>query len=85
MVKSKKLTREDILEKKRIAERARYQRLKSDPTKFAEQCEKEKLKSQKKKEEGKVKLVKDVTPREVSLARKRWRENVAASMKKTKR
>ncbi|VEN34221.1 unnamed protein product [Callosobruchus maculatus] len=47
-----------------------------------EQCEKEKLKSQKKKEEGKVKLVKDMTPREVSLARKRWRENVAAFRKR---
>ncbi|VEN37577.1 unnamed protein product [Callosobruchus maculatus] len=49
MAKSKKLTREDILEKKSIAERAHYQRLKSDPIKFAEQREKEKIEISKEK------------------------------------
>lgn len=40
--------REEILEKKRIAERLRYQRLKNDPQKREEKKEKERKKYQKK-------------------------------------
>lgn len=78
MAKTPKKSREEILEKKRIAERARYQRIKNDRQKYTEQKEKERLKYLKKKEEGKVKAAKDMTPRENREARKRWRRNVKA-------
>ena len=84
MAKAKKLTREEILEKKRQAEPARYQRIKNDPAKRSELQEKERLKYLRKKEQGKVKAAKGMTPRENRLARKRWRENVAAYRRRQK-
>ena len=62
--KKKKLSREELLQKKREAERLRYQKRKNYPQKSEEMREKEKLKYQKKKEKGLRKLVKDMTPRE---------------------
>lgn len=47
MAKRKKMTREGILDKKRKAERARYEKIKRDPVKYEEQRQKEKLKYQK--------------------------------------
>lgn len=78
MTKLKKMTREEMLEKKRKAERVRYDKIKRDPLKYEEQKQKEKIKYQKKKESGQVKAAKDMTPRENRLARKRWRDNVKA-------
>ncbi|VEN36771.1 unnamed protein product, partial [Callosobruchus maculatus] len=72
--KTKKLSREELLQKKREAERLRYQRRKNDPQKREEMREKEKLKYQKKKEKGLRKLVKDMTPREHRSALKNWKE-----------
>nr|CAH7719872.1 unnamed protein product [Callosobruchus chinensis] len=72
--KKKKLSREELLQKKREAERLRYQRRKNDPQKREEMREKEKLKYQKKKEKGLRKLVKDMTPREHRSALKKWKE-----------
>lgn len=72
--KKKKQTREERLEKKRQAERLRYQRLKRDPVKNAELKEKEKEKYIKKKEKGLIKSVKDMTEREQRAIRKIWRE-----------
>lgn len=62
--RKKKLSREELLQKKRDAERQRYEKRKNDPQKREEMREKEKLKYQKKKEKGLRKLVKDMTPRE---------------------
>ncbi|CAG9577518.1 unnamed protein product [Danaus chrysippus] len=67
-------TREEILEQKRIAEQLRYQRLKNDPQKLEEMKEKERLKYQKKKEKGSIKLVKDMSRREHKAAKKTWKE-----------
>ena len=39
MAPRKKLTREERLEKKRVAERLRYQRIKNYPEKYAQQKE----------------------------------------------
>lgn len=71
----KKLSREELLQKKREAERLRYQRRKNDPLKRQEMREKEKLKYQKKKDKGLRKLVKDMTPREHRAALKKWKEH----------
>ncbi|CAG9574155.1 unnamed protein product [Danaus chrysippus] len=67
-------TREEILEQKRIAVQLRYQRLKNDPQKLEEMKEKERLKYQKKKEKGSIKLVKDMSRREHKAAKKTWKE-----------
>lgn len=69
-----KQTREERLEKKRIAERLRYQRIKSDPIKLARLKEKERRNYLKKKETGKLKSVKNMTPREQRAIRKIWVE-----------
>lgn len=73
--KKKKLSREELLQKKREAERLRYERRKNDPVKREQMREKEKLKYQKKKENGLRKLVKDMTPREHRAALKKWKEH----------
>ena len=74
MAPRKKMTREEQLEKKRIAERIRYQRIKNDKDKYAQQKVKEREKYEKKKEKGVIKTVKQMTPREQRKARKVWRE-----------
>ncbi|KAK0074342.1 hypothetical protein PV325_008480 [Microctonus aethiopoides] len=70
----KKQTREERLEKKREAERLRYQRIKCDPGKNEQLKEKEKLKYQRKKENGRIKSINDMTEREQRTIRKIWRE-----------
>ncbi|CAB3235016.1 unnamed protein product [Arctia plantaginis] len=70
----KKTTREERLERKRIAERLRYQRIKNDKDKYAQQKIKEREKYEKKKEKGVIKTVQQMTPREQRKLRKVWRE-----------
>ncbi|CAG9560048.1 unnamed protein product [Danaus chrysippus] len=62
----KKLTREERLEKKRLAERLRYQGIKIIPKGI--------LNRRKKKQKGTIKTVNQMTPREQRKARKIWRE-----------
>lgn len=81
MAKQKK-TREELLEKKRAAERQRYLKIKNYPEKYAKQKQMEKEKYIKKKEQGKVKRVSDMSPREKRQVRKRRKENVAAFRKR---
>lgn len=64
--------RENILKKKREAEKARLARIKSDPIKLSEYKEKQRLQYLKKKEKGQRKNIKDMTPREQRLTRKKW-------------
>ncbi|CAH4030726.1 unnamed protein product [Pieris brassicae] len=66
-----KLTREEILKKKRDAEKIRLARIKSDPIKLAEYQEKQKLQYLKKQEKGQRKNVEDMTPREQRITRKK--------------
>lgn len=73
--RKKKLSKEEILQRKREAERKRYESNKNDPQKREELREKERLKYLKKKEKGTRKLVKDMTPREHREAKKKWREH----------
>lgn len=68
------MTREERLEKKRAAERLRYQRIKNDPEKYAQLKAKEHMKYEKKKEKGKIKTVNQMTAEEKEQARKSWRE-----------
>ncbi|XP_076272097.1 uncharacterized protein LOC143203722 [Rhynchophorus ferrugineus] len=68
------MTREERLEKKRAAERLRYQRIKINPDKYVQQKIKEHEKYQRKKERGIIKTVNQMNPREQREARKLWRE-----------
>lgn len=68
------MTREERLEKKRIAERLRYQKIKNDKDKYAQQKVKEREKYEKKKEKGVIKTVQQMIPREQRKVRKVWRE-----------
>ena len=52
-----KQTREEKLEKKRQAQKLRYQEIKNDPVKYAELKEKEKQKYQRKKKKGQSKSI----------------------------
>lgn len=74
MAPRKKLTREERLQKKREAERIRYQKIKNDPEKYELQKQKEKEKYFKKKEKGIIKTVNQMTPREQRKARKIWKK-----------
>ncbi|RVE50183.1 hypothetical protein evm_005206 [Chilo suppressalis] len=58
----RKQTKEERLEKKREAERRRYQRMKSDPIKLAEMQEKERQKYYKKKLKLQRKSINDMSP-----------------------
>ncbi|CAG9787380.1 unnamed protein product [Diatraea saccharalis] len=82
--RKKKLSRVEILEKKRKAESLRYERLKNDPQKREEMREKERLKYIIKKEKGIRKLVKDMNPREHKSVKKAWREYSARNRAKKK-
>lgn len=70
----KKQTREERLEKKRAAERLRYQRLKNDPVTSEKLKEKERRNYLNKKEKSIIRSVKDMTPREQRAIRKVWAE-----------
>lgn len=74
MARTKKLTKDELLERKRARERERYNRIKSDPQRYELQKEKERKKYENKKKKKVVKLVKDMTPRENRVARKKWRD-----------
>lgn len=69
-----KLTKEELLQQKRIAEKHRVNRIKKDPIKLAEHKAKEHLKYIMKKITGKRKSIKDMTPEEKIETRKKWRE-----------
>uniref|UniRef100_A0A6P7H0A5 Uncharacterized protein LOC114344525 n=1 Tax=Diabrotica virgifera virgifera TaxID=50390 RepID=A0A6P7H0A5_DIAVI len=74
MAPRKKLTREERLQKKREAEKLRYQKIKNDPEKYELQKQKEKQKYLNKKEKGLIKTVDKMTPREQRKAQKIWRK-----------
>ncbi|KAL3286807.1 hypothetical protein HHI36_001300 [Cryptolaemus montrouzieri] len=74
MAPRKKMMREERLEKKRIAERLRYQRIKNDPDKYAQRKVKERKNYEKKGDNGTIRTAKQMTPREQRKARKIWRE-----------
>lgn len=73
--KKLKLSREELLEKNREAERLRYQRRKNYPQKREEIREKVKLQYQTKKVKGLRKLLKDMTPRDHRSALKKVLEH----------
>lgn len=72
--KKQKLSKDDILKKKREAEKARLARIKSNPIKLAEYKEKQRLQYLKKKEKGQRKNVKEMTPREQRMTRQKWKK-----------
>nr|CAH7752860.1 unnamed protein product [Callosobruchus chinensis] len=69
-----KQSREEILKKKREAERVRLLRIKNDPIKLAEHKEKERQKYLKKIEKGQRKNINQMTDREKRSTRRKWRE-----------
>lgn len=71
----KKLSREEILLRKRLKEKERYQKMKDDPIKKELMKEKERKKYENKKLKKQVKSIKDMTPREARVKRKQWRKN----------
>ena len=74
MAPKKKVTAEERKLQKRIAERLRYAKLKSDPEKAMELKIKNQEKKRKRKEEGKQKPISAMTEREKRAQRKKWRE-----------
>nr|CAI5837124.1 unnamed protein product [Callosobruchus analis] len=77
-------SREEVLERKRIAERLRYQRLKNDPEKRQQMKENERKKYQMKKIKGTRKLVKDMDRREHKAAKRIWKEHCTTYRAKKK-
>lgn len=78
MVKPKaknKKTTEEKLAQQRLHKRQKYEEIKKDPEKYAAQKEKERLRYLKRKEQNKIKLIKDLTPRQQRQKRKQWKEN----------
>ncbi|CAG5034027.1 unnamed protein product [Parnassius apollo] len=75
MVKEKCKKNEDELERRRIARREKYKRIKSDPEKYAVERAKKKEAYLKRKREKKVKNINQMSPRAQRAQRKRWREN----------
>lgn len=78
----KKMTREEILLKKRLRERERYKKMKQDPILQAEMKEKERMKYAQKKKKKQVKAAKDMTTRELRQKRKQWKVNSKAYYKR---
>lgn len=80
----KKLTKEETLLRKRIRERERYEKIKNDPAKYEMQKEKERRKYENKKKKKQVKLVKEMSSRELRIKRKQWRKNSLRYLKNKK-
>ncbi|CAB3234211.1 unnamed protein product [Arctia plantaginis] len=74
----KKQTREEKLEKKRLAERRRLQKIKNDPALYEEFKIKDRARYYKKKEQKKVVPISEMTPRRQRTQRKRNRDNFKA-------
>ncbi|XP_063827596.1 sex determination protein fruitless-like isoform X6 [Ostrinia nubilalis] len=74
MKRKRKQTKEERLEKKRIAAKLRYEKMKSDPQRLAAEKERNKLHYQKKRESGRRKLVSEMSAKEKRQARKKWKE-----------
>ncbi|XP_037294853.1 uncharacterized protein LOC115443525 [Manduca sexta] len=76
MAKPKKvMTKEEKMEQARLHKRQVYAEIKKDPEKYALQKEKDRQRYLKRKEQKKIKLVGDMTPRQKRNQRKQWREN----------
>ncbi|VEN58099.1 unnamed protein product [Callosobruchus maculatus] len=69
-----KRSREEILRRKREAEKTRMLKIKNDPIKLPEYKEKEKQKYLKKIEKGQRKRINQMTDREKRSTRRKWRE-----------
>lgn len=82
MSKTKK--KEEVLARKREMERKRYEKIKNNPELYAEYKEKNKAKYRKRKDEGKVKSVNNLTPRDQKMLRKKWREAAKKSYQRKK-
>ncbi|KAF6198993.1 hypothetical protein GE061_007016 [Apolygus lucorum] len=70
------LSRDEKLAKKREAERERRARRKADEELWKEDQLKEQMRYKARKKEGKIKMTKDLTPRELRKRRKKVREHV---------
>lgn len=75
---------EDIRHKKKEAERRRRENIKSNPILYEEQKRKERERYQKRKEEGKIKFVNDLTRRERKAQRTNWLERTKRFRQKKK-
>lgn len=78
MVKPKKQTREERLRKKRLAEKKRYERIKSNEDLWKEKQEKNRASYIRRKKEKKQLPINEMNPRQQRLQRKRWRKNYSA-------
>ncbi|CAH2107183.1 unnamed protein product [Euphydryas editha] len=71
----RKQTKEEILEKAKLARRNRYAEIKSDPVKYAVEKEKEHQRYLKRKESKKILSIQEMTPTAKKVQRERWRDN----------
>lgn len=78
----KKQSREEILQRKREAERERYKRIKNDPQKYEETKRKWREIYLRKKQKGTRKDVKDMTLKEHREAKNRWNKYNRRRLKK---
>lgn len=74
-VEPDEITLEYLTEKKRAASKLRYQRIKNDPVKYERLKIKERERYQRRKREGQVKSVKEMSLGELQEARDNWRKN----------
>lgn len=75
MAKPKKLTRDELLAKKRAAEKARRDKIKLNPEAHAQYKEKERQRYKKRKEDKKLVQINDLTPRQQRNQRRKWKIN----------
>lgn len=74
MAPKKKQTNEERLQKKREAEKRRQERIKADPELLLKEKEKWKKKYESRIQKGQIKLVNDMSRRQLKAQRKTWKE-----------
>lgn len=72
-------------EHKKLSMRRARERLKKDPTKYEDVKLKDRQRYQRYKEEGKIKIISEQTPREQRLTRKDWKVRSKSYRRKQKR
>ncbi|KAJ8718903.1 hypothetical protein PYW07_016459 [Mythimna separata] len=82
--KAKKKSRAEILEKKRLAERRRKERIRNDPERYARSKERSRQYYLENKKSGKLIPMSELSPQEQKIKRKKNREYFRSWYKKNK-
>ncbi|CAF4947351.1 unnamed protein product [Pieris macdunnoughi] len=82
MAKPKKQKSEEELERRRVARREKYNRIKNNPELYATEQEKKRQNYLNRKESKQIKIINEMSPRDQRIQRRKWKESAKKYYKK---